>query len=51
MLPRNIQELETLERNMQLELDLNDGIDYSHFNRQMGSTLSLLPLKRKIKEK
>lgn len=51
MLPQNIGELENLERNMQLELDLNDGIDYSHFNRQMGSSLNLLPLKRKVKIK
>lgn len=51
MLPRNIQELETLERNMQLELDLNDGIDYSHFNRQMGGVLALTPLKKESKKK
>lgn len=50
-LPRDISELEELQKNLELELDLNDGINYSHLNRQMGGSLTLMPLRRKGKTK
>lgn len=50
-LPRTISDLEQLQRNMELELDSNDGIDYSHFNRAMGGVLNIEQLKGKSKIK
>lgn len=46
-LPSNIQELETLQRNIYLEKDLNDGIDYSHLSQRVGGELVLKKLNRK----
>lgn len=48
-LPENIQDFESLQRYMQLEIDRDDGINYSHLNRQTGGELTLKKL-RKVKK-
>jgi len=45
-LPNNIQELETLQRNIRLENDSNDGIDYSHLSQRTGKELVLKKLRK-----
>lgn len=47
-LPENIQDFESLQRYMQLEIERDDGINYSHLNRQTGGELTLKKL-RKVK--
>ena len=44
-LPTRIDELEELEQNMKSE-ELNRGIDFNHFNNQMGGRLPLKKLKK-----
>lgn len=46
-LPSNIQELETLQKNINLGQDLSDGIDYSHLSQRVGGELALKKLKKK----
>lgn len=46
-LPSNIHELETLQRNIYLEQDLNDGINYSHLSQRVGKELILKKLNKK----
>ncbi len=49
-LPQNIYELETLQRNINLQNNYeNDGIDYSHLTNQIGEDLIFQKLKRKGK--
>ena len=46
-LPSNIHELETLQRNIYLEQDLNDRINYSHLSQRVGGELVLKKLNKK----
>lgn len=51
LLPKNIQELEWLQHNIQLETSSSDGINYSHLNQVLGGTIPLTKLDRSTKTK